>query len=193
MFDHTSAADSFEFKSELFKGYVRAALNDVFRHCTDKDVSLYKRPTKVTAHKRFGENQLKLCPLTSIVGIAAAKHGRSTVPPNAIDMGSLFEHASNSVHAYIKQPTIMPTEKNSGFFVAYWLVTVTVDPSEANSAYKDINVDVTMHTENCKAYKTTVNIPVIVNTKAIDKGMEIIVLKRKRVEEAPATNKKTKQ
>ena len=187
-----SPMDSLDFKSDMWKSAIKVGLYDAFKNGVDKDVVVHKKPSKVVAQKKFQENALRLYPLTTSVGIAIDRNGKPTIPTSAVDLGAVFEHGSNTARAYLKQPSIWPTEKSDGFFAAYWLVNPTADPAEANCRYDNKSIVVTTQMDNDKVHKTTLRMTFIVNNKVIDKGSELKVFKRKRDDEAATQNKKAK-
>ena len=184
--DHKSPALSIDVLSDVYKGVIKHALCSLFEASSEQHVVVHRKPDlKVVAAKAFKAAQLMLAPLTTNVSFASS----DIVAGGFILVGKCFDVGGVNTYAFLKPVVAWPSDakqanKSSGFIVAFWSVQVTHIIEEANAELVTKEAIATSTVGRAKDTKE-LNITVIVSTKAIAEGGEIIVYKPKLKRDDP--------
>lgn len=157
----------------LAKSQLQLALMEAYMK-SPSQVSVVTFQCKTGSHVEVGgttisKGELRLVPLSSSI------QAGTKVPVNSleVDMG-----LGGETKIYISPKTTWPNPKNpeiARFIVPYWHVNSTADQDEANMKLSYRDVDVTAKANGASAASsTTVSIPMLVNTRALKPGEELL-------------------
>lgn len=163
---------------DVWKGHIKSALIAAFQKSSESKVIVHKEPSvKVVAAKSFKEGALHIVGLSNNITISSKSN------TGLLCLGGCFEHPTQGVmkafvRSHLQFPVTMTTTGFARtavepFIVAYWACQESQDTSKANCK-------VTMVESLVKIGATThkIGIPTITNSKPLDEGDEIVVLKQ---------------
>lgn len=176
----------FDLRADAIKGQVKAAMIAILPDSNERDVTITRKPLlKVRTQAAFEKGCFQLIAISPSVGVAIDKNGKPNAPASALPLSSpLFEHKGERVRPFIKPSLIFPKElPKTGcaqstvqpFVAAYWAARHTLDPEEANCIRSSKQVEVCV---GPSGEKHVVEIPTMINKKAMDKGDEVILYKK---------------
>ena len=162
--------------SDVWKGTIKSALMVAFKKSSEPHIVIHKSPAlKVKVKKHFKEGDFSIVGLTNHIAIS---HSKS----NDLLLAECYNHPSfGPMKAYAKSHLQFPTkQKATGFarqqvepfIVAYWACQESYDPAKANSEAKLVTTSIKIGGASHE-----IGIPTISNTKALNEGDEVIVLK----------------
>lgn len=165
--------------ADVWKGHIKSTLAEAFKKSSEANVTVYKEPAlKVVAGKAFKQGALSLVGLTNNITIASG----AKISTGVLCLGECFEHSSNgTMKAYARPHLQFPSTSSATgfarnvvepFIVAYWACPDTFDQSRANCQQIMQEASVKIGTVTHK-----IKIPTITNTKPLQTGDEIVVLK----------------
>ena len=155
--------------NEAAKSEVRLAMHELFRsEQSNVDVSFQLKPRRaVFANKHYPAGKLVLVPLSPNLHLTSG-----TVPVNAVNFGVVATGRSDApLSAFVAPKVEEPKEKAESFVVAFWMVR-RVEGGLANMKESTRTVKVSAD-QGSKAHATTIEVPVLVNSSAIEKNQEI--------------------
>lgn len=195
--DWQSVAPSknFDLHSDLCKARVKYALLSLHARFADEEAGLrlMQKPTKgVFAGRNFPAGKLRIVPASGMVVLADAA---ITVPNSAINLGIAMKHPTKGtdIAAHIVRHAQLP-QKAGGFLTPYWFVRSVASEEEANletqmhtvTVAQSIMFEDTKHVvkrtksaqqDTVKDQDFTVKVPLLVNSRAIKAGDELLYYK----------------
>ena len=176
-------ANGVDLQVNALKGVVAAALHGAQTlHSTAYDVVLQTSPKEsVWSNARYDKGDITLVPST--LNVCA-----ETNPQKALKTGAIVA----TIAAQQTRFVLLRASASKEFVAPFWHVRVVHMQGDANCMLKTIDMSCQVpHEKSSKADKPRiVNIPIIVNTKVISEGSELILY---RPEEAKAEPKTTEQ
>ena len=181
--DVDAALTHYESQCDIWKGCIKLALAEKFRQISaDEHVRIFAKPeTKVCAMKDFKVGALKLVAFTNDVRSSRIES------KNGFSVGTCFhdgvgnEGLGNPVRATVKHQLTFPPnplarthfgQPTQQFMVAFWACKSTSEVEGWNCEVQFLEVTI-----KCIASRT-VKVPVLINTKHIHDGDELIMLKQ---------------
>jgi hypothetical protein len=180
---YADPSDNYDLLCDLWRGVTKGCIMELFRKSSEKDVKIVRRPKEgVVVSKVFKPWTLQLVALTNRVNMLCTKPGKEQKVggKNAL-MQDCFEHAGGTVKAVaVPQLQYPKADSSSGFasksqevfLASYWACKQSFDMQEVNCE-KNVKV-VTAHVGG---KKMEVHVPIFTNTKQLNIGDELIVLK----------------
>lgn len=190
--DYTDPTVNNDLLTDIWKGCVKAALTEAFKKSSENKVVVYKQPsTKVVALKAFKPGALQLVGLTNNITVSATGKTAS----GTLCLGEAFVHSVHGQTKVYARPHLQfpATSTATGFarnvvepfIVAYWACQETFDSARANC-------EATLPTVSKKigGVSHEICIPTLTNTKPLQEGDEIFVLKVSQAQELPIPDPK---
>ena len=173
---YPSPCENFAWKCELWKGHIKAALGILFAASSEHAMQIHKKPTMtVRSTKQYAKGDLLIVPMSRDV------HMSKTVIPNTPVVENCFEQRGWPVSGYIKSSQVWPTnEGTESFLSSYWCIRADVDQDNANATVMKQDVSISIAVAAGKHLESKVSVPVLVNTKPIEVGDEVVLLKPKK-------------
>jgi hypothetical protein len=172
----------------MWKGFVKAAMVSLFNSSSEHQIKVQRQPElTVIALADFGVGRLRLVALTYNVPVHVLDK-KIAEDSSTIDLGVVYESSKGAVHALAKPCITFPkeeltkdivTKEPNEFIVSYWAVKQVHDARRVNVAKEMKMVSIKVGSQ---AFE--VNVPMLVNTKKISCGDEILVLKLDKTPEA---------
>ena len=183
---------------DIWKGLMyNALLAESSNHTDTEDaLRLKQKPSKaVFALSPFATGALTLVPLSN--NIYTVKPGAS-VPTNAISLGTVLKHPTKDIDAFISAKNLEPKAPapTSGHFAnadkdtwiaPFWWVRQTTDEAEANMkiVFKQCAANVSVKITKEVQQEHQLTLPLMVNTKKINVGGELVLYKGKEKRSMP--------
>ena len=167
------ASASFDLRASIMVGAIKNAVAVEFGKSSEEGCKVQVTPSvKVFALKKFSAKEsFKLVGLTNNVQVL---HQDKELLSAAKSMGT-----GDDWKAYCRSSNDnLSKENDSYFFCKYWAVHSTFDQNVCNCEFQEKEVDIVVIGEKIK-----IKVPMLVNTKPIAAGDEIVVLK---ISEEPA-------
>ena len=182
---------SYDIQVDIWRGYIKAAMQDAYAKSNDDCVTINqvagKREIKVVATKAFKVGKMVLACVSRNVSIVKQGDTKTKTAEGTVSIGQLFTTQVDGedvpVFGYVKNDLVFPTtEVRSGFarpdrdtfITAYSACSMlaTLDHIKANAERSSIEVPIKVG-----KMTTSINVPIIRNTKDIAVGGTIILLK----------------
>ena len=180
--EYTDPSTCSDMLVDVWKGHIKAMLIEAYKKSSEPNIIVHSKPSlKVEAGRSFKEGALTLVGLTNNISITN-KSSHDMV------LAECFEHPSHGTmracaNRHLQFPikvaaTGFARPHTDPFIVAYWACQETLDTSKANCQASLVLSSLKIGSSSYKAF-----IPTITNTKALQSGDEIIVLKASIAEE----------
>ena len=177
------ASDDPDLLQGMWVGLIKSALRQEFiKNSMDMHCKVFKQPrVMVKVTKNFEKGNFTLVALSNSVSVMPSQKAKET--SKAISIGQCFTHTKGEVAmlGMVKSHLTFPSKTlktdvavkvNDGFLVAFWACAEHFDANKANCIRKFHDVSVSIGTMTKK-----IKVPVIVNTKALKAGDEVIIQK----------------
>ena len=153
------------------------------------DVQVQTKPKLLLrAVKAIAAGHLTLVPLTTSIS-----HTSKTVSNSQMDLGVIKDGPAGPIHAIATNTFNIGDKKGEAFIVPFWTVKRVADSAAENMKYetKDVDVRISMH-GSTSVEKHVVKIPVLVNSKPLAVGDELVLHESTTHSFAPEKSKGSK-
>lgn len=181
---------------DIHCGYIKAALRCAFnKSSVDAHCTIRKDPrVGLLVNKDFPTSSFMLVALSKNVSVMDGAKFKAT--PKMVSLGECFNHDGASMIGVVRSHMAFPQKQHKAdtahkdvnqFLVAYWAAVCneTYEPAKANASRSFIEVSVkvaassrgTLNEGGASTNNIKVQVPVLINTKPLVAGDEIIVMK----------------
>ena len=194
--DEESPGDHCEILQQVHIGYIKMALRHMNeKSSSDKHCTIHKQPSlKLTVKKAFKSGSLTLVALSNNVSVYSIDKVKES--NKAISIGECFKNGDTSMIGVVKSHLTFPKVSKSqdvakkdvdAFLVGYWACNESHDPSKVNARRTFGEVSINVGSD----VAVKVKVPLIVNTKQLNRGDEVVVAKTSEgvAEEQPPLKK----
>ena len=181
-------------KSIAHKGRIAVAMLQAYEASCEDQCTLWKKPIQtIKVDADFKTRDFELTAMTPSISIVLDKEGKCTVTESAtcLSLGPLFDHGGEKARGFLRAATVLPPEDAAGkvlargttvkestsFVSTYWLVRSTSVKSESNCAREAQIVSVKAEYDKDHKKEANIKVPVIVNTKPLKEGDELLYYK----------------
>lgn len=177
--DYTDPSTNLDVLIDVWKGFVKAELLAAFKKSSENCVAITRKPSLgVHATRAIKADALQLVALTPTVIMDV---GGESTPANTVQIeGAPFDYGGKPVRVHLKSVMQFPQDRSASrkvpsdpYIVAYWCIRESFDPAQANATREYCTSSVKSGLGSFE-----IRIPVVVNTKALVDGDEIIILKQ---------------
>ena len=191
-----SPGDHCEILQQVHIGYIKMALRHMNeKSSSDEHCTIHRQPSlKLTVKKAFKSGSLTLVALSNNVSVYSIDKVKES--NKAISIGECFKNGDTSMIGVVKSHLTFPKVSKSqdvakkdvdAFLVGYWACNESHDPSKVNARRTFGEVSINVGSD----VAVKVKVPLIVNTKQLNRGDEVVVAKTSEgvAEEEPPLKK----